>query len=117
MADESLIVEVVRSGGVAGITRHMGPVDAGSLSPEDAGPLVELARTTAALASEREAGTATTPSRSGPGRPDAFQYDIILTDEHGQRSFRVVESSSSQELQEAARELVRVLQRLTRRPT
>jgi hypothetical protein len=96
------------------MTRHIGPVYVGSLSPEDAGPLVELARTAAALASEREAGPAGMPSRSGPGRPDAFQYDIILTDEQGPRSFRVVESSSSQELQEVARELVRVLQRFTR---
>jgi hypothetical protein len=117
VGEEPLIVEVVRSGGLAGLTRRLGPVDASSLSAEDARTLSELARKTDTLTAQRAGRAAMKRSRVGGVRPEALQYDITIVDALGQRSFRVVESSSSHELQEVAREWFRVLKRLTGRGT
>jgi len=63
-------LELIRSGGFAGISRRVSlPGDA--LASEE---VVQLERGLQALASEGGAG----PGRSGPGGADRYQYDLTV---------------------------------------
>ena len=89
-------VALRRSGGFAGMTRQCA-LDSAALAAEDAETLKRLVD--AVMAS---------PQPSAPAHPDAFQYDVSVTDDSGAtRNFRWSEST----LTEPARALVEWLSR------
>ena len=84
---QRLRVEVERSGGFAGLTRSWA-LDSADLTPDDAARLHALVSAAAPAANTSPPPHPTdptgSPAGSGPGRPDAFQFDVrvVLGAEH-----------------------------------
>jgi hypothetical protein len=68
VSEERIRIDLVRSGGFAGISRRAS-VDTDALPPAEAGRIAELV---GAVDFDALAALATGP----PGRPDRFQYDL-----------------------------------------
>jgi hypothetical protein len=95
MPDQHIRVDVVRSGGFAGITRT-GSADSAALDQESAARLRQIVEQSELLTKPSEAA----PSR----RPDGFQYDITVTCGDETRSAVLHDP-----LPEAHRQLVRLV--------
>jgi hypothetical protein len=88
MSDERIRVEIVRSGGVAGLKRT-GRVDTADLDEERAAALRSLVSETTLT------GQPGQPSAARTGGADRFQFDVTLVRGDDRRSFVVHESDLS----------------------
>ena len=72
---KKMIITITRSGGVAG-TRTTATVDTDSLDPDRAKSIMAIVAQTRAASDRRTM------------MPDAFQYDVTITDDEGSKSMR-----------------------------
>jgi hypothetical protein len=96
VGDERIEVEVVRSGGVTGMTRT---ARADTHVLDDAG----TATLRALVTGSSVCGTAARPGTAGTGAPDHFQYDVTLVRGEDRRTAVLREG----DLSDADRRLVR----------
>ena len=89
-------LEVVRSGGFAGITLRTS-VDAGTLSPEEVAPIERLLE---------EAGTPPAGPAPRSRGVDRFHYEVTLTGEAGERKVSLTETELAPELRRLLDELL-----------